>query len=90
MKRQTFDAKIGEHARRLRTVIEDDPSVAESDDSRMRARQFLRSMLDDSPELLRCGLHEFKKLRMWHDGQRWVIETEAEIQEAIPDAEVER
>lgn len=79
MRRQTFEVKVGDETVRHRTVVEDDDSVPGSDDSRTRGRQFLNSMLNDSPEILRCGYHEFQKLTMRHDGQRWVIETEAEV-----------
>jgi hypothetical protein len=45
-------------------------------DYRFAQRQILSDLLGN-PGLLECGNQPFEKLRMYHDGECWVVELEA-------------
>jgi len=77
MKRKSLKIKIGENKYRHRSIIEDEPSTEYSESSIYRQRLFLKS-LTDTPDLLLCGLVPFQRFKMYHNGDCWVAELEAE------------
>jgi hypothetical protein len=40
-------------------------------------QRVLFQTLADNFDLLNCGLEPFQTLRVFHDGQRWIVEVEA-------------
>lgn len=43
----------------------------------------LFQMISDRFELTSCGPAPFQKMRVYHDGSRWVLEAEATVRESI-------
>lgn len=43
---------------------------------RFHQHEMLRQIAENT-DLLKCGLQNFRKLTMFHDGERWVIDMEA-------------
>lgn len=54
-----------------------EPCPPSSGLSRTRQYELLRAVVE-TPGLLDCGLMSFQKLRMEHDGNRWVLTLEAQ------------
>ena len=42
--------------------------------------EFMR-ILNDTPEILRCELQEFDTLRIFYDGNQWIAESQANVQQ---------
>lgn len=73
--------KIGEDRVRYRTRLEDSVEVTEgSMEWIARQRAMLEAILH-SPELTYCGMSRWHRMTMFHDGNRWVVEAEAILNE---------
>jgi hypothetical protein len=56
--------------------IEDEPSAQFTIAAKIRQVAVLTT-LATTPGLTDCGTLPFQTLKMWHDGNRWIIELEA-------------
>jgi len=61
-----------------RVVVESDPCVWGTQESRFIQFELLRYAADD-PAFTACGPSDFRRMSMVHDGTKWIIETEATI-----------
>jgi hypothetical protein len=80
MNRNVTEVNIGDHntkRKRYRLIIQDDPSGPALADIQRRQHAFLQ-MLVDTPTLLSCGPAFAERLMIFHDGERWSLQAEAE------------
>ncbi len=76
MQRTYRDIPIGDSQHRHVVTLRDVPSdPGPPADARRMA--FLMELVPDGERLMHCGPVRFQKLRMYHDGQSWVIDLEA-------------
>lgn len=76
MNRSVFHQKIGDDEVRTSIRIEGEDCSPNTFEYRWYQTTLLR-MMAETPELLNCGMEAFQKLRMYHDGGKWIIEAEA-------------
>lgn len=79
-KRTTKKIHLGENLERYTVRLE---SPALSRETMHMKRKLVFDMLRDiydNPALVACGQYDFEKLQIHFNGERWVIEAEAEIQ----------
>lgn len=79
MNRKTIEQDIGEDRVRYVTMLESDICTLGTQMARFLQFELLRTVAND-PAISACGLNDFQKLKMSHDGMRWVIEAEAIIE----------
>lgn len=77
MQRRTFEIQIADNLVRYRTRIDDEPTEEFSAEATVRQFQFMHALLEQ-PGLLKCGPEPFQKMKLYHSGTSWVVETEAE------------
>lgn len=70
--------QIGEKRHRYTFKIFDDPTEPGTPEYHRRRVDFLREFVDQ-PTLLQCGPAWATKMAIWHDGTRWTLSAEAEI-----------
>lgn len=75
---QRFKTQVGQEYFRHRTVVETDPCVKGTLESRMIRHELLKYIAED-PFFSQCGGVDFEKCRIWHDGTRWTAEFEAVV-----------
>jgi hypothetical protein len=76
MYRFQTSTKMDDHQERIRVRIESDPCEKGS----LLAREYKMSLLHNlaaNPSLLQCGDQDFQTMKMFHNGDRWLIEAEA-------------
>lgn len=81
MNRTLTDVAIGDHndkKKRFRLVIEDDPSGPDEGQIQDRMLRFMQELLDQ-PRLLACGLAMPRAFVVTHNGERWLFQAEAEV-----------
>ena len=76
MFRSLKQVKLNDTEFRYVVRIEDDPSPANTQLSKFRQRDFLRALID-THGLMDCGNQVFQSMKMWHDGEKWLMELEA-------------
>jgi hypothetical protein len=69
--------QIGEKRTRHTFKVYDDPSDLDTVPGRMRLWRFLQEFVDQ-PALLQCGPAFAQKMSIFHTGQCWVLQGEAE------------
>lgn len=82
MRRIVTANRISEDQVRHRVKILGDPCPADSQESRILQHRMLQD-LASTPELTVCHYSPFQLLKMLHDGERWVIEAEAVVDEPL-------
>lgn len=80
MKRTSTKAAIGDNQTRHRTRLEGPDCVPGTHEARILQKSLLTYIAED-PSLAACGPSPFEKLVVFHDGQRWVAEAEAVVEE---------
>lgn len=60
-----------------KVILEDSISDPTTHQYHISQQRFLSDILNN-PNLLICGLQPFDRLKMYHTGERWVLEAEAE------------
>lgn len=84
MNRTITPVKVGDHntgRTRYRLRIEDDPSGPAPADIQRRQLAFLQAIVDQ-PMLLACGPVYADRFSVFHDGDRWILQAEAESDDA--------
>lgn len=76
MNRTLKQVRLNDSESRYIVRIEDVPSASKTQEARMRQYDLLKT-LTSTPGLLDCGNLAFQSLKMWHDGEKWIIEMEA-------------
>lgn len=76
MNRKVSKMDIGPDEVRYRTTLESDDCIEKTPESVFFQFELLR-MIGTDPSLTACGLSHFQSLKMWHNGERWIIEVEA-------------
>lgn len=59
-----------------RVVLESDECYLNTPECRFIQFELLRYIAED-PATTACGFNDFRKLTMWHDGTKWIVEAEA-------------
>lgn len=77
MKRFSTVLSLGEGRSKYKVRLESDPAPINTPLHRFVQFGMLREIVDN-PELTNCGLASFQKLSMYHNGECWVMELEAE------------
>ena len=62
---------------KYKVILEDSISDPSTHQYHISQQQFLNLILNN-PNLLICGIRPFDRLKMYHTGERWVLEAEAE------------
>lgn len=76
MKKSLFKTPLDQNRFKYRIVYESDDAALGT--SSYKNEQFgLLSSIVNNPGMLDCGHDPFEKLRMYHDGAKWIIEMEA-------------
>lgn len=78
MKRTLSSVNLGSKTRH-KVRIESDQCREPPSLTRLIQNQMIEH-LANVPDLLVCGPEPFQKLSMYHDGDKWVIEAEAEVE----------
>jgi len=73
--------KIGDEQVRHRVRLEDSVESREGTVDWIARQQAMLGAVLATAELLHCGPGRWQKLSMYHDGERWVIEAEAILNE---------
>lgn len=73
------ETRIGDRQVRHRTKIEDDPSLQDSQQARVRLWTLLESFTSNL-DLLSCGYSIPQKIAIYHSGHGWVVESEAVVE----------
>lgn len=76
MNRKTNNVNIGEGQLRATVRLEGEMCDPDTFQYRYYQSEMLR-VAHDSPALLECAMAPFQTLRMFHDGEKWIIEAEA-------------
>jgi hypothetical protein len=76
MKRSLRSARVTEVENRYSVRLEDEPSPVDGIENRERQKEMLRAVANN-PGMMDCGSLRFQTLKMFHDGEKWVIELEA-------------
>lgn len=76
MNRTLKQVRINDSESRYVVRIEDEPSVPKTMGARLRQYELLKT-LTSTPGLMDCGNLPYQSMRMWHDGEKWIIEMEA-------------
>jgi hypothetical protein len=63
---------------RFRVVLEGEAYTKGSQESRVDQFRLLKMIAED-PSLTACGMGDFHKLTMTHNGTRWIVEAEAVV-----------
>lgn len=79
MKKTVSKVRIGDTLFRYKIKIEDSFSEYGTVHYKARQKAFLRELIDNEG-LLTCGVSDFQKMTMFHDGKSWVVEAEAEVE----------
>lgn len=83
MRRIPAKSRVDDGHTRYSVRIEGDDCVPGTNDARVLQHQMLETLAQDV-SLAACGHATFQKLTMRHDGERWVVEAEALVDEALP------
>ena len=78
MDRQFVELPLPERLFRYRITYTDDVDVEPGTPLSQARQDAILNQFLQNYDLRRCGPVPFQKLRMFHDGNRWVIEIEAE------------
>jgi hypothetical protein len=76
MDRKTHRKPIDGTLFRYQVTFTSDPVAEGTHHYKLVQHQMLLDLLE-TPGMLECGLEPFETLRMYHDGERWVVEMEA-------------
>jgi len=80
LRRTISKARVNESEVRYKVRLEDDVCTPDSQESRFHQLRLLRTLVE-TPDLLTCGPGPFKKLTIQHDGEKWVCDVEALVEE---------
>lgn len=70
--------EIGDSKRRYRAIIHSDECPPAGQTCRYLQYELLRE-LASNPDMSKLGMEDFQSLKMFHDGNKWVVELEAVI-----------
>lgn len=79
MRRFVSETRIGDRLTRYKIRIEDDPGPT-GFFGQWRLIKFMEA-LTQNPDLLNCGYSKPERLTFYHNGQFWVAEGEATVEE---------
>jgi hypothetical protein len=79
MYRSTIRVALDNNKQRVVNRIEGNDVVKGSAEFEHARYQMLVAIAND-PSLLHCGDSHFETLKMFHNGQRWIVETEVLIE----------
>jgi hypothetical protein len=77
MKRFSASLPLGEGHTKHKVRLESDPAPIHTPMHRFVQFMMLRE-ISENPELTSCGLNSFQRLSMYYNGERWIVEVEAE------------
>jgi hypothetical protein len=83
MKRTLTNTSIGDHVttrKRYLLVLEDDPSGNTPGQRQASMFRFLQTLCD-TQTLMMCGLVYPERFAVFHNGESWVLQAEAEVEE---------
>jgi hypothetical protein len=76
MNRRSSTQDIGAGRQRTKVTITSTPCEPEGQQS-LAIRQHLMESITYQRKLLQCGFATWQKLRMYHNGESWVVDVEA-------------
>jgi hypothetical protein len=76
MKRSMTKVVIQDNKTRYRVTIESDECLKGSQEARVIQFLLLRSIADE-PSLTACGMSDFQRMTMTHNGEKWIVECES-------------
>lgn len=80
MRRFVSETNIGSNRKRHKTVIHDTVETTPHSQEACIRQNLMIQALADTPDLLNCGYLRPEKITLYHDGVRWVVEAEAEVE----------
>lgn len=78
MRRETKRFDEGDGVYRIVNRVYSDPVSPSSPNLHMAAGEFFK-MLADSQDILRCELNNYETLKIYHDGNSWIAESQAKV-----------
>lgn len=76
MKKVYNSVSLGGHATRHTVRLTSASCEVGTSEYRFYQHEMLRQIADNT-DLLKCGISNFKKMAMYHNGEHWVIDMEA-------------
>jgi hypothetical protein len=77
MKKNTVTVKKGDEDARVKVTFEGEDCPDSGVECRFQQMEMLKTIANN-PELQNCGYWSFQTLKMYHSGNRWVLELSAE------------
>lgn len=78
MEKTITKVRFDDHHWRWKNKIVSDSCVRDGIDGKMILAHLFQTFIEQ-PQILDCGGQGFAALKIYHDGTRWVVETEAVV-----------